>query len=57
MTGGSSKTLANTGGGRAGVRSVAISSDGRLVATGGSNGVRDLQSFGGLCFKRNSYRW
>jgi len=56
MTGGSSKTLANTGRVRAGVRSVAISSDGRLVAAGRLDGVRDLQSFGGVYSKRSSYR-
>jgi len=41
MTDGSSKTLAKTDNG-AGVRSVAISYDGRLVATGDSDWVRDL---------------
>jgi len=65
---GSSKTLANTGSSRgmvhsvAGslrsmVQSVAISSDGRLVAAGGFDSVRDLQSFGGVYSEHSSYRW
>ena len=54
---GSSKTLANTGGIRAAVRSVAISPDGRLVAAGGFDNVRDLQSFGGVYSEHSSYRW
>jgi len=63
---GSSKTLVNTGRDRAGVRSVAISSDGRLVAAGGFDNVRDLQSFGGIYpehtpiggrYLGRSYRW
>ena len=56
MPGGSSKTLANNGRVHAVVNSVAINSDGRLVAAGGSDGVRDLQSFGGGC-SEHSYRW
>jgi len=57
MTGGSSKTLANTGRDRAAVRSVAISSDGRLVAAGRFDGVRDLQSFSGVYSEHSSYSW
>jgi len=57
MAGGSSKSLANTDRDRAAVRSVAISSDGRLVATGDIYGVRDLQSFGGVYSEHSSYRW
>jgi len=57
MTSGTSKALANTGGVRAAVVGVAISSDGRLVAAGGSDEVRDLQLFGGIYFEHSSYRW
>jgi len=57
MTGGSSKTLANTGRVRATVRSVDISSDGRLVTAGCFDDVRDLQSFGGVYSEHSSYRW
>jgi len=57
MTGGPSKTLANTGRACAAVNSVAISSDGQLVAAGGSDDVRDLQSFGGVYSEHSSYRW
>jgi len=39
-----------------GVRSVAISSDGRLVAAGSYDGVRDLSSFVGVYSECNSYR-
>ena len=42
MTGGSSKTLTTANSIGAGVKSVAISSDGRLVATGDDDAVRDL---------------
>jgi len=42
MTDGSSKTLANTGGIRTAVKRVAISPNGRLVAAGGFDNVRDL---------------
>ena len=42
MTDGSSKTLAITDGTRCEVKSVAISSDGRLVAAGSFDWVRDL---------------
>jgi len=72
MTGGSSKTLANTGRVPIVAASVAISSDGRLVAAGSFDGagcfegeiaaggiapnVRDLQSFGGG-YSEHSYRW
>ena len=42
MTDGSSKTLAITDSNNAGVISVAISSDGRLVAAGSYDKVRDL---------------
>jgi len=35
---------------------VAISSDGRLVATGNHDGVRDLSSFVGVYSECNSYR-
>jgi len=57
MTGGWSKTLANTGKVLAAVRSVAISPDGQLVAAGGFDSVRDLQSFGGVYSEHSSYRW
>jgi len=57
MTDGSSRTLANTGRDRAGVRSIAISSDGRLVAAGRFDNVRDLQSFGGVYSEHSSYSW
>jgi len=57
MTGGSSKTLANTGRVPAAVRSVDISSDGRLVAAGGSDNVRNSQSFGGVYSEHSSHRW
>ena len=51
-------TLGNLGSGlRGGVYSVAISSDGRLVAAGDSDGVCDLQSFGGVYSEHSSYRW
>ena len=39
-----------------GVRSVAISSDGRLVAAGSYDGVRDLSSFVGVYSECDSYR-
>ena len=42
MTDGSSKILAITDGTRAAVKSVAISSDSRLVAAGSFDWVRDL---------------
>jgi len=42
MTDGSSKTLTITDSDNAGVISVAISSDGRLVAAGSYDKVRDL---------------
>jgi len=42
MADGSSKTLATTGNISSGFTSVAISSNGRLVAAGGSDVVRDL---------------
>jgi len=45
MTDGSLKTLANADSARAMVRSMTISSDGRLVATGRYDAVHDLQSF------------
>jgi len=54
---GSSKTLGNKDSVRDTVYSVAISSDGRLVAAGGFDGVRDLQSFGGVYSEHSSYRW
>ena len=57
MTDGSSKTFANTGRVPATVRSVAISSDGRLVAAGGFDKVRDSRSFGGVYSEHSSYRW
>jgi len=56
MMGRWSKTLANTGGVRTMVNSVAISSDGRLVAAGDIGNVRDLQSFGGVYSEHSSYR-
>ena len=55
MMDGSSKILAITSGARAG--SVAISSDGLLVAAGSSDGVCDLSSFAGVYSECNSYRW
>jgi len=42
ITDGSSKTLAITGSARSAVKSVTISSDGRLVAAGSFDQVRDL---------------
>jgi len=57
MMDGSSKILAITDSVGEGVVSVAISSDGRLVAAGGSGGVRDLSSFVGVYSECNSYRW
>ena len=59
MTDGSSKTLAITDlpdNVDAGVTSVAISSDGRLVAAGSLDTVRDFQSFVGLYSEYTSYR-
>jgi len=55
MMDGSSKILATAAG--AEVRSVAVNSDGRLVAAGSSDGVRDLSSFVGVYSGCNSYRW
>ena len=60
MTDGSSKTLAITDlpdNVDAGVTSVAISSDGRLVAAGSLDTVRDLQLSTGLYSEYMSYRW
>ena len=57
MTGGWSKTLANTDKVLSAVRNAAISPDGRLVAAGRFDGVRGLQSFGGVYSERSSYRW
>jgi len=57
MMDGSSKILAITDSVGEGVTSVAISSDGRLVAAGSRDGVRDLSSFVGVYSERNSYRW
>ena len=56
ITDGSSKilTITNSVGDR--VTSVAISSDGRLVAAGSYDEVRDLSSFIGVHFECNSYR-
>jgi len=56
VTDGSSKILAITDSVDDGVASVAISSDGRLVAAGSYDGVRDLSSFVGVYSERNSYR-
>jgi len=53
---GSSKILAITNDNDAGVPSVAISSDGRLVAAGSLGGVRDLSSLVGMYSEYSSYR-
>jgi len=55
MMDGSSKILATAAG--AWFTSVAISSDGRLVAAGSYDGVRDLSSFIGVYSECNCYRW
>ena len=57
MADGSSKTLASTNGDNTGVKSVAISSDGRLVAAGSFGGVRDLHSFAGMYSEYSPCRW
>ena len=60
MTDGSSKTLAITDlpdNVDAGVTSVAISSDGRLVAAGSLDTVRDFYLFVGVYSKYTCYRW
>ena len=54
MMDGSSKILATAAGAR--VTSVAISSDGRLVAAGSGDRVRDLSSLIGVYSECNSYR-
>ena len=54
MMDGSSKILAIAA--DAGVTSVAISSDGRLVAAGSDDGVRGLSSLIGVYSECNSYR-
>ena len=54
MIDGSSKILAIAAGAR--VKSVAISSDGRLVAAGSVDGVRDLSSLIGVYSECNFYR-
>jgi len=56
MKDGSSKTLVITGTIHAWVESVAISSDGRLVAAGSYDGVRNLQYFVGMYAEFSSYR-
>ena len=56
ITDGSSRILAITDSVDEGVVSVAISSDGQLVAAGGSGGVCDLSSFIGVYSECNSYR-
>ena len=59
MTDGSSKTLAITDvpdNVEAGVASVAISSDGRLVAAGSLDTVRDFQLSAGVHSEYTSYR-
>jgi len=55
MADGSSKTFAIIDSVRAAVKSVAISSDGRLVAAGGFDAVHDLSSFNGAYSKYSSY--
>jgi hypothetical protein len=60
MTDGSSKTLAITDlpdNVDAGVTSVAISSDGRLVAAGSLDTVCDLLLFVGMYSEYSPYRW
>jgi len=57
MTDGSSKTLAIPDNVGSGVTSVAISSDGRLVAAGSRGAVRDLQSSVGIYSESCPYRW
>jgi len=57
MMDGSSKILEITESLGAEVISVAISSDGQLVAAGNYAGVRDLSSFVGVYSECNSYRW
>ena len=54
MIDGSSKILAIAAG--AGVLGVAVSSDGRLVAAGSGDKVRDLSSLIGVYSECNSYR-
>jgi len=56
MTNGSSKTLATTGSISHEFRSVAISSDSRLVAAGSSDMVHDLQSLVGMYSESGSCR-
>jgi len=57
ITDGSSKILAIADSVGDVVTSVAISPDGRLVASGSYDGVRDLLSFVGVYSECNSYRW
>ena len=57
MMDGSSNVLEITDSISDGVTSVAISSDGRLVAAGSYDGVRDLSPFVEVYSECNSYRW
>jgi len=56
ITDGSSRTLAIADSVNTEVKSVAISPDGRLVATGGLDEVRDLYSFVEMYSEYSSYR-